>query len=184
MPSWKVSFVRRDSPLLGRGTLAGGIENLPQSRSMKEGFLFQPGAYVVETLFRFEVAKEEGPFASHYFAVPVHYAEIGAYQGREVGFVDDHEIRVLNSGASFARDLVAFGDVNDVDESVDEFWREGCGEIVAPAFYENDLSIGIAVDQIFDRRHIHAGIVADRGVRAAAGFYAEHAMRFEGVVAG
>lgn len=63
--------------------------------------------------------------------VAVHHVEVGPYLVREVGLVDDEQIRAGHPGAALVRDLVAARDIDDEDLLVDEAAGEGGGEIVA-----------------------------------------------------
>ena len=71
-------------------------------------------------------------------------------------------------GPPFARNLVAAGDVDDVDGVVGEVAAELRRQIVAAALHEQQLGVKRR-HQAIERLEILADIVADRGVRAAAG---------------
>ena len=80
-------------------------------------------------------------------------------------------------GPPFRGDLVAGRDVDDVNREVGEFGREGGGEIVAAGFDQHHVEIGKFRAHVGDRGEIHRGVLADRGVRAAAGLDAGDAIR-------
>ena len=63
---------------------------------------------------------------------------------REVGLVDDEQIGLRDAGAALARDLVAAGDVDDVDRVVDELAAVLRREVVAAALDEEQLGRGRA----------------------------------------
>ena len=83
-------------------------------------------------LARAHVGEDEGPLAAHPLGVALHDAQIGADQRRKIDLVDHQQIGAGDAGASFPRDLVAGGDVDDVDREVGEFGAEGGGQVVAP----------------------------------------------------
>src|SRR5690606_2859543 len=96
--------------------------------------------------------------------------KIGSHVRGQVGLVDEQQIAGTDRGATLAGNLVPFGDIDDVDVGVHQLGGEGRGEIVAPAFDENELKVRMRFLQLGHRREVHADIVADRGVRASAGF--------------
>jgi hypothetical protein len=80
-------------------------------------------------------------------------------------------------GAALARDLFAGGHVDDVDGEVGKLRRKGRREVVAAGLDEDQLDIGKSALQAVDGFEIDRGILADRRVRAAAGFDADDAFR-------
>ena len=89
---------------------------------------------------------------------------------------------MADGGAAFAGDFVSFGDIDDVDENIHQFGRECGGEVIATAFDEDELEVGEAAVELGHGGVVHAGVVADGGVRAAAGFDAHDAVGGEGVL--
>ena len=75
------------------------------------------------------------------FGVAVHHAEVGADEWSEVDFVDDEQIAETDRGAAFAGDFVSLGDVDHVDEGVDELGRKCRGEIIAAALDEDEAAV-------------------------------------------
>src|SRR4051812_2804761 len=101
--------------------------------------VLDPGDHRVEVVFAFQVAEQKRTGAALDLGVAIHHAEISADERREIDFVDDEKIAVTNRGAAFAGDFVPFGDVDHVNERVDEFGgKRGC-EVVAAAFDEQEL---------------------------------------------
>ena len=96
---------------------------------------------------------------------------------REVDLVDHQQVRAGDAGAALGGDLVAGGDVDHVDREVGEFGRERRGEIVAAGFDQHQVEIGKFRAHVGNRCEIHRGVLADRGVRAAAGLDADDAVR-------
>ena len=72
-----------------------------------------------------QVGEDEGAFAAHFFAVPVHDVEGGVDLFGDVDFVDDQHVGFGDAGAALAGDFVAGGDVDDVEGQVAEFGAEG-----------------------------------------------------------
>ncbi len=85
----------------------------------------------VETDSVFDLSKHERAVAAHLPSVSIHYGEICAHSGREVGFVDDEEIALRNSWAAFSRDLVSARDVDYLDGEIGQLATEARGEIIA-----------------------------------------------------
>ena len=110
----------------------------------------------------------------------MHLHEVDFDVGSEFGFVDDEEIRTHDCGAAFSRNVAALGDIDDVDEDIGELGGEGCGEVIAAAFDEDEFEIEEAGLEVLDCFEIHGNVIADCGVRAASGFDAEDAVGIEG----
>src|SRR5262249_57239893 len=98
---------------------------------------------------------------------------------RKIDLVDHQEIGAGDAGAALRRYLVAGRDVDDVDGEVGELGREGGGEIVAARLDENQVEIGEAPAHVGDGREVDRGVLADGGVRAAAGLDAGDPLRRE-----
>ena len=82
-------------------------------------------------------------------------------------------------GPPFDGNLVAGGDVDDVDREIGKLGRERRGEIVAAGFDQHQIERREFLPHVGDGREIGRGVLADRGVRAAAGFDAGDALGHE-----
>ena len=71
--------------------------------------------------------------------VAVHHLQRRADVRRQVGLVDDEQVGPGDAGAALARDLVAAGDVDDVDGQVGQLGAEGGGQVVAAALDEDEV---------------------------------------------
>lgn len=131
---------------------------------------FDPGDDGVEIVFALEVAKQEWPRSPLGLRVSLHHAEVGPDEWGEVDLVNDEEIAGANRGSTFSWDFVSFGDIDDVNERIDQLWGKGGGEIVAAAFDEQQLETGEFRLQCTTGLLVHRRVVADRGVRTSAGF--------------
>jgi hypothetical protein len=80
---------------------------------------------------------------------------------RKIDLVDDKEIGTRDSGATFRRNLVAGGNVDDVDGEVGEFGREGRGEIVSPGFDKHEVEIRELRAHLSHGREIEGGAFCD-----------------------
>src|SRR6202035_1408895 len=94
----------------------------------------------------------------------------------EVDLVDDQEVRAGNAGTTLGGDLVAGGDVDHVDGEIGEFRGKGGGEVVAAGFDQHQIETRKFRAHVGDRGEIHRGVLADRGVGAAAGLDAGDAV--------
>jgi hypothetical protein len=129
----------------------------------------------------FDLGEDDGPLAAHAAGVAGHDVEVGADGGGEVGLVDDQEVALGEAGAAFARDLVAAGDVDDLDREVGEFAAEAGGEVVAAGLDEEEVGAELAME-IFEREEVGGDVLADGGMGAAAGFDGADAGGVEGPV--
>jgi len=69
------------------------------------------------------------------------------------------------------------GDVDDIDGEVGQFRREGRGKVIATGLDQHQIEIGKFRAHVGHGREIHRGVLADRGMRAAAGLDAGNAVR-------
>ena len=100
--------------------------------------------------------------------VALHDREIGADVRREIGLVDHEQIGLRDARAALARHLVAARDVDHVDREVGELAAVLRGQVVAAGLDEQQLGADL-VDELLEREQVVADVLADRGVRAAAG---------------
>ncbi len=117
-----------------------------------------------------------GRCAAHLLGVAVHHLERGADIGREIDLVDDEQVGARDAGPALGRDLVAGRDIDDVDREIGKLRRKGRGEIVAAGFDQHQIEIGKARAHVGDGGEIDRGILADRGMRTAAGLDAGDAL--------
>ena len=130
----------------------------------------------------FHLGEDVGSLAAHLQRVAFHDGEVGADRGGEVDFVDDQEVALGDAGAAFARDFVAAGDVDDLDGEIREFPAEAGGEVVATGLDEEQFGSELAV-QVFEGEEVGGDVLANGGVRAAAGFDGTDSGGFQGAVA-
>ena len=93
--------------------------------------------------------------------------------GREIDLVDHQEIGARDAGAALGGNLVAGGDVDDIDRQVGKLGRKSGSEIVTARFDQHQIERGKFLPHVGDGREIGGSILADRGVRAAAGLDAD-----------
>src|SRR5215204_566017 len=127
-----------------------------------------------------QIREHEWARAPHPPRVLLHDGEARADMRREVDLVDDEKVGAGDPGTALARDLLAAGDVDDVDRQVGELWREGRGEVVAAGLDENEIELRETPRHRVDRREVDRAVLADGGVRAAAGLDAHDALLGQG----
>ena len=79
-------------------------------------------------------------------------------------------------GPALARDLVAAGDVDDVDAEIRQLRAERGGQVVAAALDDDEVQLGELARQAVDRVEVDRRVLADRRVRAAARLDADDAL--------
>ena len=62
--------------------------------------------YLIDSDVVLHLGKYVRPAAAHIFSVAFHYREVCADRGSEVGFVDDEQVGLSDTGAAFARNFV------------------------------------------------------------------------------
>jgi hypothetical protein len=95
--------------------------------------------------------------------------------GRQVGLVDDQNVRMRDPRSVLTRDLVAGGDVDHIDEEVYQRRRECERQIIAPAFDQHHVAVRKASLHVLDCCEVHARIFAHRRMRAGTRLHAEDA---------
>ena len=123
------------------------------------------------------LAKTNGRSPSGGARVARHDVEARAHERRQIDLVDDEQIRSRDAGAALARDLVAARDINHINGGVHKLRAETRGEVVAAAFEKNQIEMGMALRQFVERVEVQRRVLANRGVRTAAGLHAQDAIR-------
>ena len=103
--------------------------------------------------------------------VAAHHREVGADQRRQVGLVDHQQVGAGDAGPALARHLVAAGHVDHEDLPVDQARAERGGQVVAAALHQHQVERAEPRLQLLDRVQVGGDVVADGGVRAAAGLH-------------
>ena len=151
--------------------------------NLEHALRLDEGNDALEAFARLEVREHERPRAAHALRVAVHDLERGADHRREIDLVDDQQVALGDAGAALARDLVAGRHVDHVQRQIRQLRAEGGREIVAARLDQNEVEPGEAAVQPLDRLEVDRRILADRGVRAAAGLDADDPLRRERLVA-
>ncbi len=106
----------------------------------------------------------------------VHDLKRGPHIRREVGLVDHKYVALRDAGAILARNLVAGGHINHIDEEVDQRGREGKRQIVASRLDEHDVGIRKLGLHLLDSRDVHRRVFADSRMRTRASLHADDAV--------
>src|SRR4051812_39726785 len=93
----------------------------------------------LQALAGLQVGEDEWTLMAHLLRVAVHHLKRRADHRREVDLVDDQQIALRDAGPAFARDLVARGDVDDIERQVGELRTEGGGEVVAAGLDQDQI---------------------------------------------
>ena len=119
------------------------------SRLNKKILTLQPADQFCFALARLEICKDDRSFSALFLCVSGHDFEISAHIRCELSFIDQEQITGADGGSSFARNFIAFSNVDHVDVGIDEFRRERCREIIATTFDEDELEIRMTFLQLF-----------------------------------
>jgi hypothetical protein len=123
-----------------------------------------------------QIREQKRPVAAHLARVAIHHFERSSHIRRQIDFIDHQQIGADDARSALARDLVAAGHVDHVDGGVHQLRAERRRQIVAAAFDEDQLQARMRALQILDRFQVHGSVLADGGMRAAAGLDAGHAL--------
>ena len=100
--------------------------------------------------------------------IGVHPGQIGPDVRREVRLVDHEQVAQDEARSPLARDLVAAGDVDDVQAVVDELGAERQGQVVAAALEQDVVGRREPFLELRQHRQVHRGVLANRSVRTGA----------------
>src|SRR5579872_904609 len=140
----------------------------PTATSAEEDITLDPGDHVVEAVAGLQVREDDRFAIADRRRVPAHHAEVRSHVRREIDLVDDEEIAAGHPGTALARHLVAAGHVDHVDADVDELRTERRRQVVATGLEKQDLHVRERRERRVDRLLIDRGVLANRGMRAAA----------------
>lgn len=82
------------------------------------------------------------------------------------------------------RGIFSFRHVDDVDSEIRQLRAEGGAQVIAAAFYKDEIEIAEFLAQRFHRGKVHRRIFPNSGMRAAAGFDADNSFRLRGASLG
>src|SRR5580704_14561992 len=120
MVTWPVLIAGSRMPLplpAGRVVLREAVESsIPYNR--QSTFLNDEVCNRLDPFAALQIRKNERLLSAHSERVCFHYPKICPYHRSQVDLVDDKKIGARNSRATFARDLLAFRNVNYVDRQV------------------------------------------------------------------
>src|ERR1700722_608495 len=162
---------------------SGGLNRLARSR-LQPAFSDNELDDLIDTFPGFQIGEDKTPFAAHAFSVAVHHLEARADQRRQIDLVDDQQVGSGNPRAALARDFIAGGDVDHINRQIGELGRKCRGEIVAARLDQDHVKPRERPVQFGDRREVDRGVLADRGVRTAAGLDAADAFGRQRTAAG
>src|SRR5258708_24940947 len=115
---------------------------------------------------RSRVGRDYRPAGAYAFGLRQHRRKFDPDIGRQIDLVDDQEVAAEQPRSSFARNVVATGDVDHKHPPVDEIEREGRSEVVAARFEQDQLKAGKSRLKLIARRDIQGRILADHCMRA------------------
>src|SRR5262249_56302124 len=110
------------------------------------------------------VGEEEGRGGGGAAGGAFHPGGGGARGGRQIDFVDDREVGAGDAGAALARNLLALGDVDDVDRRVDQLGAERGRQVVTAALDQQELERRELLLELAHRLQIGRRVFADRRV--------------------
>src|SRR5262249_734319 len=165
---------RRDA---ARGT--GGVCAIPwlrEDRMLVQQLPPNPRDHLPQACAALEIREHERPIAAHQLGVARHDVEAGADVRGEIDLVDHEQIGTRHARTSFARDLVAAGEVDDIDRRVDQLGTEAGRQVVAAGLQKHDVEIRVPFQHLFERVEVHRRILADRRMRTSARLDADDAI--------
>ena len=97
------------------------------------------GDDVIHARAMLDLGEDDRAGTTHGVSVAFHYAEIGAHGGGQIGLVDDQEVGLSDPGTAFAWDLIAAGDIDDINGVIGQLAAEVRGEVIAAGLDQQDL---------------------------------------------
>jgi hypothetical protein len=121
---------------------------------------------------------------AHADRIGFHHVQVCAYVRREISLVDYEQIALGDAGATLTGNFLTCGHIDHIDREVAQFRAEGCGQVVASAFHEHDVGIGVVHQHAVDGLQVDGAVFANGSVRASAGFYPHDAVSGQGAAYG
>ena len=122
-----------------------------------------------------DVGEQKWTLATHFFRIVFHDFQACTDIRSQINLVDDEKIGPCNARAAFPRNLIALSDIDNKDRGVHKLRTERSGEVVTAALDKEKLDVREPLHHLVDGLEVHRSILADRGVRAAAGLHADDA---------
>src|ERR1700746_2241976 len=120
--------------------------------------VFDPGHDRVQAEGIAQICEYKWQVASHFPRVALHDFERGTHVRSKINFIYYKQVRASDSGTALARNLIALGDVDDVDPDVDELGAERGCKIIAAALDEDQLEARKRALEIGNRLQVHRSI--------------------------
>ena len=89
---------------------------------------------LVDTRAMAQARKHKRTRSAHARRIDAHDLETGADMGRQVGLVNDEQVRARNTRPALAWNFFAAGDVDHIDRQVRQLGAEGRGQVVAARY--------------------------------------------------
>ena len=157
-----------DDPAIPPAFREYGTQHLPQSPAFghgKEGI-----ADLVDSLLGFAVREDRRLRAANRLCVFLQYVEVDIDVGGEIGFVDDQQVGLRDTGPALPWDVVALSDRDDEHEVVGQLGIKRRREVVAAGLDEDDIKLRMLLSELVDLIEVHRGVFADARMRTRAGF--------------
>src|SRR6516165_6231868 len=138
--------------------------------------LFDEARDRIKPFAGFHIGENKWLFAAHSSGVALHDIERGADMRGKIDFIDDEKIRTGNARPAFAGDFFAARNINDIEGEIGEVGRESRGEIIPARFDKDQIELWKTRAHRRNGGEIDRGILADRGMRTAAGLDAKDAL--------
>ncbi len=103
----------------------------------------------------FRLVKVHGRSPRIRWVSPRHHLQRCAHIGGKVGFIDHQEIGFGDPRSAFARDLLPFGHIDDVDGQIRQLRAEGGAQVIAAAFHEDKVEVTELFTQRFHGGEVH-----------------------------
>ena len=120
---------------------------------------------------------------AHLRRIPLHDLQISTNGLGKVNLVDHQQIRARDTRSTLARNLVATRNVNHIDDEVGQLARVVRSEVITAGLDEEEICGELPL-QVLQCEQVGTDVLADGGVRAAAGLDGANTRRGEGLVAG
>ena len=138
---------------------------------------------MVQALAILNNRKDSRSTLAHLRRIPLHDLQISTNGLGQVNLVDHQQIRARDTRSTLARNLVATRDINHIDDKVGQLARVVRSEVITAGLDEEEIGGELPL-QVLQREQVGTDVLADGGVRAAAGLDGANTRRGEGFVAG
>lgn len=129
----------------------------------------------------FHLGKDERSISPHFPGVTLHHCQIRPDGRRQIGLIDDQEVRLGQAGPTLSRYFVAPGDINHLNGEIRQFPAETGRKIIAARFQKEQLRVKFFV-KLLQGHKIRRDVLTNGCMGASTGFDRPNSSGLQGLM--